>query len=133
MKLWSLGNARPVHKLLGHTDTVMGIGWRSVVTQGKMTHQLVSWGKDRCLRFWRIDPTLQQLCAPRAKLKGDALEDIVKPSNDETDKGTTKDAVVATSSEKESASLEARQRPGSEGECVAVYGASTSQNFNHPR
>ncbi|XP_018016495.2 uncharacterized protein LOC108673215 [Hyalella azteca] len=52
----------PLHCFVGHTDAVINFQWRRQRQQDGSECQLVSWGRDRALRIWRLDADMQSLC-----------------------------------------------------------------------
>ncbi|XP_012550057.1 GATOR2 complex protein WDR59 isoform X2 [Bombyx mori] len=48
------------HRLVGHTDTVQTMVWRSNTSPSN--YQLVTWGRDQSLRVWAMHPSLLKMC-----------------------------------------------------------------------
>ncbi|KAH7922738.1 hypothetical protein BV22DRAFT_1094123 [Leucogyrophana mollusca] len=55
LEMWANGNSRtPVEVFEGHTDVVKEFVWRKGGFEGG-EYQLITWSKDRTLRFWPVD------------------------------------------------------------------------------
>lgn len=60
LTLWSIkDDIDPIHILSGHKDAVKHFDFRYTKDYG---HQLVSWGKDGCLKLWTFDSQLREVC-----------------------------------------------------------------------
>lgn len=51
----------PAHVFEGHTDVVKEFVWRRGGADGN-NFQLITWSKDRTLRFWAVDPDVIDVC-----------------------------------------------------------------------
>lgn len=71
----------PIHTFEGHTDVVKEFVWRRGEGEGE-EFQLITWSKDRTLRFWPITPDVMQKtgcipkCAVKRTVKSKVEEDI---------------------------------------------------------
>jgi len=79
--LWNRADLRaPVHTFYGHTDMVLGFGWRCG-RQGDPRTRLVTWSKDGTLRRWEIDAAMQRRC-------GQEVEEVEEVKQEEEEQET---------------------------------------------
>lgn len=59
LEMYAAGNTdMPVERFEGHTDVVKEFVWRR---GGEDEYQLITWSKDRTLRFWPVEPEVMEV------------------------------------------------------------------------
>ncbi|KAI0952525.1 hypothetical protein AcV7_008300 [Taiwanofungus camphoratus] len=77
LELWAHRNpSAPVSTFEGHADVVKEFVWRKGVHEGS-EFQLITWSKDKTLRFWPIDMEVMQKAGitPRRRTSGAVISD----------------------------------------------------------
>ncbi|QQP36151.1 Uncharacterized protein FKW44_021157, partial [Caligus rogercresseyi] len=69
--LWNMNSLEaPIHSFFGHRDVIYDFDWRKCPKSGN--HELVTWSRDRTLRIWQVDKTIQCQCG--SEESEDAME-----------------------------------------------------------
>ncbi|KAL5504871.1 hypothetical protein ACEPAH_7534 [Sanghuangporus vaninii] len=77
LELWNYDDSRaPVHTFDGHTDVVKEFVWRARDGGGvgDKAFQLITWSKDKTLRFWAIGRDIIQKAGTPRELKGTSFK-----------------------------------------------------------
>uniref|UniRef100_A0A0K2T6J0 RWD domain-containing protein n=1 Tax=Lepeophtheirus salmonis TaxID=72036 RepID=A0A0K2T6J0_LEPSM len=76
--LWSMNSLEsPIHSFFGHRDVIYDFDWRKCPNNTN-NYELVTWSRDRTLRLWQVDRTIQCQCG------SEESDDTMEPSGIES-------------------------------------------------